>query len=1012
MDKTGKNPREFTKATKDQAFKQVGGKCSKCSCSLTGGDLNKINYAHICAKSPQGPRYDASMTDDQVKSIDNCIVLCENCHKIIDTPINAIPKFTKEQVLQIKNQAIQRAENNLNHPTPTHTSNIHIDQSTNTTINNIYQAPIHPQPTAKPNPIKTYTKINLQEYFVRPNLVESLFANKSSNLQILYGPRGIGKTSLARYYATIHDEQFDNIFWISCDSDIDHEMSQLYLDFYLDRMQLDKNIPLDDKTRLYYIQQGQQLLEKGNEKSLLIFDSVDKWISIEKYCSCIVASTNSSDCKIQALITTIDNTKFASKSQFCLSIYEFDLNETIEFISQIFQHHNLLSNYQPQDIQLLSNTIPKSPLFLNGAVYYIIANSCSIPHYIELLNNIKGDIDISILDTDSVSYTQSNSTPYGIDAIAVLKLSYIELSEITKEFLHILCIMDTRNIPMIPLFQSAPNEANPNLSTQLQNALSDTQQTINITKELKQYALIDFRQKDQNYFIDIHGYVQWILNALYKDKYYQAVKKGWDIINAIDIVYAFKYINCLFSLLSIIKHIEIDPSRYNNEMSLIYVKIFAIYHINGETDYALEYSQRILEINEKEYADKPNHPAIANSYNNMGLAYLNKDEKEQAFDYFQKALLIYRARIGESYNSLFGIPHTCINIGVCLIHNGEIDKALELFQYLLEEFQKKILKFWDMEEIPLDLKDKEYLANIYFFLGEIYSKKDNQEQALCYYEKAFSIRREIYANDLEHPEIAIIYANLGTIYLKKDNLEQALYYHEKALSVREKIYVNNLNHFQLEKSYSNIGAIYLQKDKIDKALFYIHKALSICKKIYADRPNHPSIEGNIHNIQIAYKIKGEREQALYVYEYKNDQVYKSNLWNPYQAEIYYTISIHHYNSGDLNSALYFFQKSIFIFENCHENKQNPIELGESYNNIVEFFMKIFIKWDKIKDALDIKIIEKAKNYIEKAKNIHLMIGKENNIAESRIQHYKQCIQTLDNLPATTNQNNSFKMKIE
>ena len=44
--------------------------------------------AHICAASPDGPRYDPNMSDDERRCIDNLILLCEKCNKLVDSNAN------------------------------------------------------------------------------------------------------------------------------------------------------------------------------------------------------------------------------------------------------------------------------------------------------------------------------------------------------------------------------------------------------------------------------------------------------------------------------------------------------------------------------------------------------------------------------------------------------------------------------------------------------------------------------------------------------------------------------------------------------------------------------------------------------------------------------------------------------------------------------------------------------------------------------------------------------------
>ncbi len=84
--------RGYTKPTIKKLFKLSGNRCAAPDCSnlLTARDglTNIENICHIEAASPNGPRYNPSMTDDERRDFDNLILLCNECHKIIDNKEN------------------------------------------------------------------------------------------------------------------------------------------------------------------------------------------------------------------------------------------------------------------------------------------------------------------------------------------------------------------------------------------------------------------------------------------------------------------------------------------------------------------------------------------------------------------------------------------------------------------------------------------------------------------------------------------------------------------------------------------------------------------------------------------------------------------------------------------------------------------------------------------------------------------------------------------------------------
>lgn len=84
---------EFTQPTKDRVGRRAGWVCSnpECRCATVGaaeGDEDVINVgvaAHITAASPDGPRYEPSLTSEQRRHHSNGIWLCQKDAKTIDS---------------------------------------------------------------------------------------------------------------------------------------------------------------------------------------------------------------------------------------------------------------------------------------------------------------------------------------------------------------------------------------------------------------------------------------------------------------------------------------------------------------------------------------------------------------------------------------------------------------------------------------------------------------------------------------------------------------------------------------------------------------------------------------------------------------------------------------------------------------------------------------------------------------------------------------------------------------
>lgn len=84
---------DFSQVTKDRLAKRAGHQCSNPSCSApTSGaalsapalTVNQGKAAHIIAAATNGPRGDASLTDNQRKDESNGVWLCAACADLVD----------------------------------------------------------------------------------------------------------------------------------------------------------------------------------------------------------------------------------------------------------------------------------------------------------------------------------------------------------------------------------------------------------------------------------------------------------------------------------------------------------------------------------------------------------------------------------------------------------------------------------------------------------------------------------------------------------------------------------------------------------------------------------------------------------------------------------------------------------------------------------------------------------------------------------------------------------------
>ena len=108
------NRDDFSEPVKRILAARVGHICSRPECRATtsgpqfmpNAAVNVGVAAHITAASPQGPRYQATLSPEERSSPDNGIWLCQNCAKLVD---NDDQRFTIELLRAWKIAAEQHA---------------------------------------------------------------------------------------------------------------------------------------------------------------------------------------------------------------------------------------------------------------------------------------------------------------------------------------------------------------------------------------------------------------------------------------------------------------------------------------------------------------------------------------------------------------------------------------------------------------------------------------------------------------------------------------------------------------------------------------------------------------------------------------------------------------------------------------------------------------------------------------------------------------------------------------
>lgn len=88
----GNKARQYKPSTVRRLDTLSGNQCASPNCTrkliARDGETIVSKICHIEAASPDGPRYNENMTDDERRHYNNLVLLCDECHRIIDNKEN------------------------------------------------------------------------------------------------------------------------------------------------------------------------------------------------------------------------------------------------------------------------------------------------------------------------------------------------------------------------------------------------------------------------------------------------------------------------------------------------------------------------------------------------------------------------------------------------------------------------------------------------------------------------------------------------------------------------------------------------------------------------------------------------------------------------------------------------------------------------------------------------------------------------------------------------------------
>jgi len=337
------------------------------------------------------------------------------------------------------------------------------------------------------------------------------------------------------------------------------------------------------------------------------------------------------------------------------------------------------------------------------------------------------------------------------------------------------------------------------------------------------------------------------------------------------------------------------------QLSKIYNNIGVIYKSIDDGKKALVY---FLKANQLQKQD--NNPAVAVSASNIGLIYLNQNQKDKAKQYFDESLKAFEINpnprgLGELYN----------NYSRYYIVENQFDYANQFLLKAEETFQS--------------IEDQFGLSDTYLLLGEINFKENNLKKALEFTGKSLEMSKEL---------------NLPETLMKSEKLLSDIYDEQG----NQELALLHLRNYNLEKG--NLEKIINEQQRLRTELDFNYEKTQLEKKESERREKL--------KIVLGFVILGLVLAGLYFY-FRNKEREKTLMLQKQLAEFEH-------------KALHLQMNPHFVF-NCLAAissfiMQNGKEDAMKYLSKFSKLMRLTLEFSK-ESAIPIdKEIESLQNYLE------------------------------------------------
>lgn len=695
--------------------------------------------------------------------------------------------------------------------------------------------------------------------------------NGESQIVVITGPGGVGKSELVRKYIKDHDKDYDNnMIWIYAE-----KYSTLVESFrkLAERLKIGtEDEEKKQKEVKKIVEEVYEYFVERKRKSLFVFDNAGICETVFNADDSLVTFLPRGLSKPNIIITSRNQNWSREIAKISLNV--FTEEEALDFIT------NSCKDYE-DDMKKLAKKLDYLPLALKQAVAYIneennriqqfAREEFMIKNYLEKYEELAKSqrqkaLSDSVVDCYKITYS-----------VTINQIKQRHFGKQAEEIINLLAYMSPDNIPARGLFATL---------------IRDSETLGGTAKLLNQYSIANL----ESGLFNIHRVVQDVIrNQLKKQK---KEKKVLGKLMGLLLLHIGSIQNTT--------HAVTAWSHAKNHREL--VRLFSrlpVYITNKlvecmRNEEALLFGSESIKLLKKVLGSK--NEDFLKIMNSLGVVHMSCEK-------FDEAMNIYRTLSNKHSKTLNGTNHNTLR--------AETNRSEKLPKKYEDVLKKQVTVYEKQKNFFFPLNTKTLISK--YYIGGIYEKLDDFESALEFYKQILSkfeslynegnnaidmetvyeyilkcrnsiasilTRQSLYGEALKlyeksysdgiknlkenHDDTLSTLDGKGLVYRKSGKLKKALKCYEEVLAKKRARYPRQ-NHPDVLRAENNIAGILLDLKEVEPEKSY-QRALNMYKNLYKKQRkqlgiDHPDTLATLHNIGLSYKYLGDNGLALAYFKY-------------------------------------------------------------------------------------------------------------------------------------------------